>query len=481
MGRVITRSFTVVIIGGGPGGYEAALVAVRLGATVTVVDRNGLGGACVLTDCVPSKSLISTAHLLRRFGTAQEHGVDLTLGGIPADLRAVNQRIVDLATAQSEDIAARLVADGVRVSRGTGRLHSASRVGVEHADGTSEDLEAEVVLLATGATPRVMATARPDGERILTWKQLYSLTQVPERLIVVGSGVTGAELAQCYLGFGGQVTLVSSREQVLPGEDSDAARVIEDVFRREGMVVLSRSRMSAAERVGDGVRVQLEDGRVVDGSHVLLAVGSVPQTSGIGLEQVGVKRSASGHIEVDGVSRTSVRGVYAAGDCTGVWPLASVAAMQGRKAMAHALGDAVSPLDLGVVSANVFTDPEIATVGISQREADADEVDIRAVTLALATNARAKMDSFHDGFVKLFVRAGQGTVLGGVVVAPRASELIYPITLAVQNGLTADQVASSYTVYPSMTGSVAEAAGWRCPVPGTASMAALTLSAGSRR
>lgn len=252
---------------------------------------------------------------------------------------------------------------------------------------------------------------------------------------------------------------------MLPGEDSDAGRVIEDVFRREGMLVLSRSRMSAAERVGDGVRVQLEDGRVVDGSHVLLAVGSVPQTSGIGLDQVGVECSPSGHIEVDGVSRTSLRGVYAAGDCTGVWPLASVAAMQGRKAMAHALGDTVSPLDLGVVSANVFTDPEIATVGISQRDVDGSDQDIRSVTLPLATNARAKMDSFHDGFVKMFVRSGQGTVLGGVVVAPRASELVYPITLAVQNGLTADQMASSYTVYPSMTGSVAEAARLAHPDP----------------
>ena len=249
----------------------------------------------MLTDCVPSKSLISTAHVLPRFETAHEHGVELTLGAIPADLRAVNHRIIGLATAQSEDIATRLVAEGVRVCRGTGRLRSASGVAVEYADGTTEDLDADVVLLATGATPRVTDTARPDGERILTWKQLYALTEVPERLIVVGSGVTGAELAQAYLGFGGQVTLVSSRDRVLPGEDSDAAQVIEDVFRREGMLVLSRSRMSAVERVGDGVRVQLEDGRMVDASHVLLAVGSVPQTSGIGLEQVGVECSPSGN------------------------------------------------------------------------------------------------------------------------------------------------------------------------------------------
>jgi pyruvate/2-oxoglutarate dehydrogenase complex dihydrolipoamide dehydrogenase (E3) component len=161
---------------------------------------------------------------------------------------------------------------------------------------------------------------------------------------------------------------------------------------------------------------------------------------------------------VDRVARTSGRGVYAAGDCTGVLPLASVAAMQGRIAMWHSLGDAVSPLKLNVVSANIFTSPEIATVGVSQKDIDDGGVDARAVVLPLATNPRAKMDSFDVGFVKVFSRHGSGTVLGGVVVAPRASELIFPVAVAVQNHLNVDQLASTFTVYPSMTGSIAEAA-----------------------
>lgn len=204
--------------------------------------------------------------------------------------------------------------------------------------------------------------------------------------------------------------------------------------------------------------VRLEDGREVEGSHALLAVGSVPQTSGLGLEEVGVQLAASGHVSVDRVSRTSVRGVYAAGDCTGVLPLASVAAMQGRIAMAHALGDAVTPLNLRAVSANIFTDPEIATVGFSQKDVDEGLVDAATLMLPLATNPRAKMQGITDGFVKLFARKGIGTVVGGVVVAPRASELIYPVTLAVQHGLTVDQLAGTFTVYPSLSGSVAEAA-----------------------
>ena len=463
MERVSARSSRVVVLGGGPGGYEAALVAAHLGAGVTVVERSGIGGAAVLTDCVPSKALISTADYLGEFTTAADLGVRLEdadahqVAGAHADLAEVNRRVLELAGAQSDDVLVRLREVGVRVVDGLGSLTSPTTVAVGTGTG-SEELEADVVLVATGATPRVMETAVPDGERILTWQQVYDLDALPERLVVIGSGVTGAELAQAYLGLGAEVVLVSSRDHVLPGEDPDAAQLIEDVFRRRGMEVLSRSRMESVERTADGVLVRLTDGREVSGSHALLAVGSVPQTRGIGLEEVGVELTPSGHVEVDRVSRTSVRGVYAAGDCTGVLPLASVAAMQGRIAMQHALGDAVAPLNLGVVSANVFTDPEIATVGVSQRDVDEERVDVDVVTLPLSRNPRAKMLGITDGFVKLFAHQGSGAVVGGVVVAPRASELIFPVTLAVQHRLNVDQVASTFTVYPSLSGSIAEAA-----------------------
>ncbi len=456
------RTSSVVIIGGGPGGYEAALVAAHLGADVTVIDRDGIGGAAVLTDCVPSKTLIATADYLGGIETASELGVHLEdEEGDPAidpiaDLSAINHRVLGLAAAQSSDISARLAEVGVRVVAGTGRLETASRVVAETESGT-EAIDADVVLVSTGATPRVLPTAVPDGERILTWQQIYALPELPEKLIVVGSGVTGAELAQAYLGLGSDVTLVSSRDLVLPQEDQDAAAVIEDVFRRRGMTVLNRSRMAGAKRRGDGVVVTLEDGREVEGSHVLIAVGAVPQTSGMGLEEVGVELSESGHVVTDRVSRTSVRGIYAAGDCTGVFALASVAAMQGRTAMAHALGDAVAPLRLSAVSSNVFTDPEIATVGVSAADAETNP-DIESVMMPLSRNPRAKMLGIREGFVKLFAYRGTGTVLGGVVVAPRASELIFPVALAVQNRLSVDQVASTFTVYPSLTGTLAEAA-----------------------
>jgi dihydrolipoamide dehydrogenase len=225
------------------------------------------------------------------------------------------------------------------------------------------------------------------------------------------------------------------------------------------MTVLSRSRAAAVERSDDGgVVVTLTDGREVTGSHCLLAVGSVPNTEDLGLESAGVETDDAGYIRLDRVSRTSARGVYAAGDCTGVLPLASVAAMQGRIAMWHALGDAVQPLNLKEVSANVFTAPEIATVGWSQQAVDAGEIEARSLMLPLRGNPRAKMQGVRDGFVKLFCRPGTGIVVGGVVVAPRASELIHPVAIAVAQRMNVDQLAHAFTVYPSMTGSIGEAA-----------------------
>jgi dihydrolipoamide dehydrogenase len=321
------------------------------------------------------------------------------------------------------------------------------------------EIDADAVLISTGAEPRILPGSEPDGERILTWRQLYDLETLPEELIVVGSGVTGAEFASAYQALGSQVTLVSSRDRMLPHEDADAAMVVEEVFRRRGMTVLGRSRAARVARTGDGVTVTLSDGRTVRGTHCLLTVGMVPNTSGLGLAEAGIAVDEHGFVPVDKVSRTTAPGVYAAGDCTGVLMLASVAAMQGRIAMWHALGEAVKPLRLRNVAATIFTDPEIATVGVPEKAVSSGEIpDAVVVKQPLATNARAKMEGFRDGFVKLIARRSTGTVLGGVVVAPQASELILGVSLAVERQLTVDHIAHTFAVYPSLSGSLTEAA-----------------------
>jgi NAD(P)H dehydrogenase (quinone) len=442
----------IAILGGGPGGYEAALVAAQLGADVTVVDSDGLGGACVLTDCVPSKTLIETSNAMTLLNRSA--GLGIATGGLATvNAARLYERVTDLARAQSADIAVRLAAEDIKVITAKGRL---AGPGVVKAGQT--EIRADAILIATGAMPRILPGAEPDGERILNWRQLYDLTELPRDLIVVGSGVTGAEFASAYQALGSRVTLVSSRDRVLPQEDEDAANHIEEVFLRRGMTVLGRSRASAVTRDRDGVTVTLDDGRTLTGSHCLLTVGMIPRTEDCGLEEAGVKVDAHGFVHVDRVSRTSVPGVYAAGDCTGVQMLASVAAMQGRIAMWHTLGEAVRPLRLDHVAATIFTDPEIATVGVTQRAVAAGQVSARVLKLPLATNPRAKMAGVTDGFVKLLSSPGTGVILGGVVVAPRASELILALSVAVEQRLTVEQLAQTFAVYPSLSGSITEAA-----------------------
>ncbi|CAN5535419.1 NAD(P)H-quinone dehydrogenase [soil metagenome] len=457
----------IVIIGGGPAGYEAALVAASHGrevAQITVIEADGVGGACVLYDCVPSKTFIASTGVRTELRRASGLGFDIAVEDAKITLAQIHNRVKTLAVSQSADIGSQLVREGVTVVRGRGELvddvpgMAHHRVKVTTPDGKVGVLKADVVLIATGASPRVLPGAVPDGERILTWRQLYDLEELPEHLVIVGSGVTGAEFCNAYTELGVDVTVVASRDQILPHEDSDAAAVLEEALAERGVKLVKNARADSVTRTQNGVLVQLADGRTVEGSHALMTVGSVPNTGGLGLEKVGIELSRGNYLTVDRVSRTTATGIYAAGDCTGLLPLASVAAMQGRIAMYHALGDEVSPIRLRTVAAAVFTRPEIAAVGISQNAIDDGSVPARTLMLPLTTNARAKMSLLRRGFVKIFCRPATGVVIGGVVVAPIASELILPIALAVQNHLTVRDLAQTLSVYPSLSGSVIEAA-----------------------
>ncbi|MFT4135057.1 NAD(P)H-quinone dehydrogenase [Microbacterium sp.] len=469
----MTASFqanqSVAILGGGPGGYEAALAAAQLGAEVTLVEQAAVGGAAVLTDVVPSKSLIATADAAVAIRQAGDLGVQLFArggGGVPLrpevaiNLAAVNRRLLALARKQSDDVRAALEDAGVRIVSGHGRLDGPRAIVVAtDAGGTDfERIEADTLVVSVGASPRELPSARPDGQRILTWTQLYDMAAVPEHLVVVGSGVTGAEFAGAYMNLGAKVTLISSRDRVLPGEDRDAAAVLEKVFTRGGMQLLARARAESVVNTGEGVIVTLSDGRTIEGSHCLMAVGSIPNTRGLGLEDAGIQLTESGHIRVNRVARTSVPNVYAAGDCTDFVPLASVASMQGRTAVFHALGDTVIPLERRRITANIFTSPEIATVGFSEQDVVDGRADGVVYKLPLTANARAKMMRITDGFVKVIARTGSGTVIGAVIVAPRASELIYPLAIAIERRLTVDQVSRVFAVFPSLTASITDAA-----------------------
>jgi dihydrolipoamide dehydrogenase len=465
----------IVILGGGPGGYEAALVAADNGADVTIVCNEGLGGNSVLWDCVPSKAMIVSAEAMGWMQSAYRLGVrdaedsDDIAGTACVDMAAVMDRVQTLGQNQSADITSKVEKAGVRYIQGFGRLSGRDAVEVEEADGSTATIPADIVLIATGSRPRVLPYSQPDGERVFTSRELFNLRELPPKLIVVGSGATGAEYAHAFARFGSEVHLISSREQVLPGEDPDAAAVIEESFEQWGAVIHRRQRAVDLERSADGVRVKVassQGGEVdpsggqqwVEGTHALFCIGQVPYSEGLGLEAVGVDVAENGSIPVDGVSRTNVRTIYAAGDVTGHMMLASVAAMQGRNAMWHALGQAVSPIRWDAVAACIFTSPEVASVGLQPQDASTSRIPMRTVQLPLRGNPRAKMSEHTDGFVKIHAMQGSGTVLGGTVVSAGASDLIMPITVAVNSRLTVQQLAQTFSIYPSMSGSLQETA-----------------------
>lgn len=443
----------IVVIGGGPAGYDAAQVAAELGAEVTLIEELGMGGACVLWDCVPSKTVGATAEVVGRMASAPALGLTRTTPALEVDLATVFARVNLLAGAQSADIKERIEQAGVRIVSGSARFVDKRTVAVG-----DETLTADAVLIATGSSPRVLESAQPDGVRILTARQVYGLETLPSKLVIVGSGATGAEFASAFNLLGSEVTLVSSRDRVLPGEDADAARALEAIFARRGMTIVKNARADGVVATADGVIVTLQDGTTIEGSHALMTVGQVPNSAGLGLENAGVRVGAGAEIPVDGVSRTNVSHIYAAGDVVGGVMLASVASMQGRIAMWHALGQAVQPLRTDAIAATVFTEPEIATVGLDESTARERGINVRTIVMPYETNARAKMVGLTDGFVKIVCGARSEQVLGAIIVAPHASDLIVPLSIAVHAKLPVEDVARAFAVYPSFGGTIQEAA-----------------------
>jgi dihydrolipoamide dehydrogenase len=319
-------------------------------------------------------------------------------------------------------------------------------------------LRFDLALVSTGSAPRIPAWAVVDGERILTTRHAYSLPAVPEHLVVVGSGVTGVEMVHIFASLGARVTLVVSRQQVLPHRDPEVAAVLEEDFLERGVRLLKGARAIRAVRQGDRVVVETDDGRRVEASHVLLAIGSVPLTQGLGLEAVGVETDAGGYVEVDEYQRTSVPHIYAAGDVTGRLPLSSVATLQGRKIALHAMGRPVKPLDYSKVAQAIFTEPEIASVGLEEAEAAAVGRKVRITKVPFAANPRSLIHGSTRGFVKVISDPATRVILGGTIVGHRASELIGILALAVQGHLTVEVLGETAMVHPSLSESIAEAA-----------------------
>jgi dihydrolipoamide dehydrogenase len=454
------------IVGGGPAGVYAASTAARLGAEVTLVEENVIGGAANLWDCIPSKAMIATGEVIGVAGRARSMGLEKIETGI--DLAALGERVDHLEQQLVASFTSQLVSQGVRLIRGKGTLVGPHSIRVEAAgeveDPAAHEIEADAILLSTGSYPRVPDWADIDGDRVLTTRQAYPPKVIPEHLVVIGSGVTGVEFVHMFRSLGSRVTLVVSRQQVLPLKDPEVAAALEADFLSTGVVLAKGARAVAVgrdEEAGVGVVVSCDDGRVLRGSHALFCIGSIPASAGLGLDKARVETNDSGYIVVNHHCQSNVAHIYAAGDLSGRLPLASVAAAQGRKAAEHAMGLHTRQhrhLDYDKAASAIFTEPEIADVGLAEAEAFALGRKIRVTKVPFAANARALIDGDARGFVKLLSDPATGVVLGGSIVGARAAELISVVALAVTANLRVTDLAESLFVHPALAEALAEAA-----------------------
>jgi dihydrolipoamide dehydrogenase len=447
-----------VIIGGGPAGNTAASHAARLGAHVALIERDIVGGAAHLWDCIPSKTMIATggamsfAHRMR--------GMGLERFDPHLDLVAQRARIASIEAHLHDSIVDLLRSQDVRLIDGTARLKGPHHVVVETVDGI-EELSADAVLISTGSRPRIPDWAEPDGERILTTRQAYPPPELPEHLVVIGSGVTGVEFVHMFTSFGSKVTLIVSRQQVLPTKDAEVAAALEEELLRRGVRLLKGARAERVERDADGVEVFCDDGRVARGTHALLAIGSVPNSDDLGLEHAGVRLDRNGYITINHHCQSNVPHIYAAGDVSGKLPLSSVAAMQGRKIAEHVMGLHTRDhrhLDYDKAASAIFTEPEIADVGLAEAEAFALGRKIRVTKVPFSASAKALINDQTAGFVKILSDPATGVVLGGSIVGRHAAELIAVIALAVTCNLKVSDIVESVLVHPSLSEALADAA-----------------------
>ena len=446
-----------VIIGGGPAGNTAATYAARLGAQVTMIERDIVGGAAHLLDCIPSKTMIATGGAIAFAGRLSGMGLDGQIAHV--DDSALRERVESIQEHMRDNVTSLLSSQGVRMISGTARLVDAHLVEVTTSAGV-EQIEADAVLIATGTRPRIPEWCHPDRERILTTRDCYPPPQLPESITVVGSGVTGVEFVHMFASFGSKVTLVVSRQQVLPSKDPEVAAVLEDDFLRRGVKLLKGARAESIEREGDEVVVKCDDGRVVRSSHAVLAIGSVPNTDELALEAVGVKLDG-GYVVINHHCQSSVPHIYAAGDVSGKLPLSSVASMQGRKVAEHVMGLHTREhrhLDYDKAASAIFTEPEIADVGLAEAEAFASGRKIRVTKVPFSATPKALINNDSRGFVKILSDPATGQVLGGSIVGRHAAELISVIALAVTANLRVADIVESLLVHPSLAEALAEAA-----------------------
>lgn len=439
------RVFDIVVIGAGPGGYVSAIRGAQLGAKVALIEKDRLGGTCLNRGCIPTKALYYSAKALKAVRGSAIFGIDAT--GVGFSLKKAVERKDKVVDGLVGGVNALLKANGVEVISGDGIIEAAGRVLVRGKDG-AEAIGAKSIIIATGSEPLMIPAFNIDGKNILTSTEMLGLTDVPSSLLIIGAGVMGCEFASIFSAFGSRIIMLELLPSVLSTEDRQVSRVVAKAFKEAGIEVLTGVEVSGVTETGLGVKTILKDNREFITEKVLVSIGRSFNSTGIGLESLGVK-TEKGRIIVNEKMETNVPGVYAIGDVTGKFLLAHVASAQGIVAATNAVGKAAT-MDYGVVPAGIFTDPEIASVGLKEKDAAGSGIEVNIGRFPYLASGKAATMGETEGFVQILADKATDRVLGCSIVGAHATDLIGEAALAIKAGLKTRDIVGLIHAHPTL-------------------------------
>jgi len=442
----------VLVLGGGPAGYVAAMRAAQLGAAVTLVEAREVGGTCLNRGCIPTKAMVAGAERLQHARVAAEFGV--VVGEVGLDFPAFMARKERVTTRLRDGVAQLLKGRKVDVVAGRASLAGPGRLALD--DGRA--LEGDAVILATGSEPVRLPVFDWTDPRVMTSDELLAIDHVPPRLAVVGGGVIGCEFASVFTRLGSAVTVVEMMDQLLPGEDKRTGRSLQQAFKKAGIAVVLKTAVEGVAAAADGLALRLADGREVAADVVLVSVGRRPVSRGMGFEEAGVVIDDRGFVVVDGALRTSLDGVFAAGDVAGPPLLAHWAYHQGAVAAENAVTGGRLEVEREIVPNCVFSSPEVASFGLTEDRAAAEGRAVEVAHVRFNGNSKAVIEGEDDGYVRIVCEPGGGRVLGASLIGPRVTELVHELALAARAGLTLADVAATIHAHPTLSEAVGEAA-----------------------
>jgi dihydrolipoamide dehydrogenase len=445
----------VAIIGGGPGGYVAALKAAQLGAQVTVVEKAEVGGACLNRGCIPTKTLIASAEALRKARNLADYGVDLN-GSVSPNLPKMMERKDRVVSIQIKGIRALFKSWGITLIEGNGTLVSPERVEVERKDGTKDAVEAEKVIIATGSRPARLLPFPFDGKNILSSDDVITIKEIPGSLLIVGAGVIGCEFASLFSEFGTDVTMVETQARALSTEDSEVSELLEREFKKKGITLMTGVGVARVETGEGGMHVFLSDGKEIVTEKILVSIGRSFNSEDMGLEALGIQKGKRGEVIVDDKMETTVKGIYAVGDVVGGMLLAHKASQEGIVA-AHNACRREMKMDYAVVPAAIFTTPEIASVGLREHQAMEKGIPFRVGRFLYRALGKAHAAGEISGFFKVIADPESDRIVGAHVMGAHASDLIHEVAVAMKSGLKARDVAGTIHVHPAFSEGIREA------------------------